>query len=89
MANHPASYRTLAAAATATRTIERSTFLAAAVPVVDETAARSFLTALRREHHGARHVCSAWRLGGVDRPREARHDDGEPAGEEPDPLEEA
>jgi uncharacterized YigZ family protein len=35
---------------------------------------------LRREHHDATHVCSAWRLRSEPDPGEASSDDGEPSG---------
>jgi uncharacterized YigZ family protein len=56
-----------------------SRFLAYAFPVTDEEAFRQGLDRLRREHHGARHHCYAFRLSpakGIYR----YSDDGEPSG---------
>jgi uncharacterized YigZ family protein len=56
-----------------------SRFLAYAFPVTDEEAFRQGLDRLRREHHGARHHCYAFRLS----PAEGIYrysDDGEPSG---------
>lgn len=67
-------------------TEQRSRFLGFALPARDETAAREAIAAIRQRHHDARHVCSAWRLGAPPPCREARHDDGEPAGSAGEPL---
>lgn len=57
----------------------RSRFLAHLEPVPDEASARSVIEAVRRQHHTARHHCSAFVLG-PDRAVERSSDDGEPAG---------
>lgn len=67
-------------------TVQRSRFLAVALPVADEAAARAAVAELARRHHDARHVCSAWRVGAPPPPHEFRHDDGEPAGTAGEPL---
>lgn len=67
-------------------TVQRSRFLAFALPAADEVEARAAIADLARRHHDARHVCSAWRLGAPPPPREFRHDDGEPAGTAGEPL---
>lgn len=81
------SYQTLGAGGTAEIKVQRSVFLATAIPAGDEATARALVTDLRRRHHDARHVCSAWRLGAAGQPvLEARHDDGEPAGTAGEPI---
>jgi uncharacterized YigZ family protein len=57
-----------------------------AAPATDAEAASALVARLRREHHDARHVCSAWRLGPPGQTVEARHDDGEPAGTGGEPI---
>lgn len=57
----------------------RSRFLAHLEPVGDETAARAVIEAVRRQHHTARHHCSAFVLG-PNGAVERSSDDGEPAG---------
>ena len=73
------SYLTVARGATAEVEDRGSRFLCTLARVADEEEARALVTALRREHPGARHHCSAFVLG----PRgevERSSDDGEPAG---------
>lgn len=86
MPDHFECYLTLAAAGTAARTHERSTFLATAAPAEDEAATRTVVEQLRRRYHDARHICSAWRLGYGSACRESRHDDGEPSGTAGEPI---
>lgn len=57
----------------------RSRFLAHLEPAPDEASARSVIEAVRRQHHTARHHCSAFVLG-PDGAVERSSDDGEPAG---------
>lgn len=59
--------------------VRRSRFLAYLARTTTEDEARAVVAALRRRHHDARHVCSAWILG-PDRDRMRSNDDGEPAG---------
>jgi len=66
--------------------VQRSRFLAWAVPADDEDAARAVIAEAARLHHDARHVCWAWRLGRGASPAEARNDDGEPAGTAGEPI---
>lgn len=75
------SYRTLASRADQVAEIEvkRSRFLAVVRRVDDEHAARTLVTELRKQHHDARHHCSAFVLGPVPT-TERSNDDGEPAG---------
>ena len=73
------SYLTVARGATAEVEDRGSRFLCTMARVADEEEARALVTAMRREHTGARHHCSAFVLG----PRgevERSSDDGEPAG---------
>ncbi|WP_313821128.1 YigZ family protein [Citricoccus sp.] len=68
--------------------IKRSRFIGHAVRVTTEEEASSFIAALRRQHHDARHVCSAFILG-PDRDALRSSDDGEPAGTAGVPMLEA
>jgi len=72
-------FATVARRATARIEVKRSVFLATAAPVSDEEGARTLVAELRREHHDARHHCSAYVLGPAGGTERA-HDDGEPAG---------
>lgn len=71
---------TLLSTATHEQEIKHSRFLAVAGPVVDEQAARNFVT----EHSiaGANHNCWAWRIGQTYR----FSDDGEPGGTAGKPI---
>lgn len=72
-------YNTLTTHATEELVIERSRFIAHALPIESVAEAESFIAALKKEHYDARHVCYGLRVGrgaqGVDR----SNDDGEPA----------
>lgn len=73
------SYLTVARVATGEVEDRGSRFLATVRRVADEDQARALVAALRREHPGARHHCSAFVIG----PRgevQRSSDDGEPAG---------
>ena len=73
------SYLTVGRDVTAEVEDRGSRFVCTVRRVGDEDAARALVAALRREHHDARHHCSAFVLGpdgGVQR----SSDDGEPAG---------
>lgn len=70
------SYLTIARSAEAEIEVKRSRFRCTLERVEDETAARAVVDRLRREHWDARHHCSAFRIGQVER----SSDDGEPAG---------
>ncbi len=79
MADHPDKYPVLAAPAEGLFRDRGSRFLSYAFPAADEEAFREGLDRLRREHHGARHHCYAFRLSpesGIYR----YSDDGEPSG---------
>lgn len=68
--------------------IKRSRFIGYLYRVDSEEQARAHVQALRREHHLARHVCSAFLLG-PDRRVMRSNDDGEPAGTAGTPMLEA
>ncbi|MEH0057897.1 MULTISPECIES: IMPACT family protein [Auritidibacter] len=59
--------------------IKKSEFIAYVHRVESESAAREVIERIRKHHHGARHVCSAFILG-PDRTVQRCCDDGEPAG---------
>ncbi len=86
MSPDPDRYLTLAGPADVEQKIQRSRFLAFAAPAADAGDAAALVDRLRRAHHDARHVCSAWRLGEPDQATEARHDDGEPTGTGGEPI---
>ncbi|WP_154792575.1 IMPACT family protein [Occultella kanbiaonis] len=71
--------------------VKRSRFLCRLVRVSDEETARAAVEQARREHHGARHHCSAFVLGGSGEPGQVRrsNDDGEPSGTAGAPMLEA
>ena len=72
-------YKTLVGHATEEIVVERSRFIAHALPVESVEEAEEFVKELARAHHDARHVCYGLRVGrgaqGVDR----SNDDGEPS----------
>lgn len=68
--------------------IKRSRFIGYLFRVEAEEDVREHLTALRKEHHLARHACSAFLLG-PDRRVMRSNDDGEPAGTAGTPMLEA
>ncbi len=55
-----------------------SKFYAFALPLQNEEKVKEILSGLRKEHHGARHFCYAWRLGYKEITYRA-NDDGEPS----------
>lgn len=59
--------------------VKRSRFIAYLFRTGTEDAARAALAGLRRQHHDARHHCSAYLLG-PDRHIQRSNDDGEPSG---------
>ncbi|TDE88565.1 hypothetical protein EXU48_22850 [Occultella glacieicola] len=71
--------------------VKRSRFLCRLVRVRDEEMARAAVEQARKEHHGARHHCSAFVLGAADDPGQVRrsNDDGEPSGTAGAPMLEA
>ncbi|MBD8608328.1 YigZ family protein [Aeromicrobium sp. CFBP 8757] len=73
------AYRTVARTGTAEVEVRRSRFLAVVTRVDDEAQARDVIASVRREHHDARHHCSAFVIG-ADASLRRSNDDGEPAG---------
>lgn len=71
---------TLNAFATHAQEIKKSRFIAFAVPVADEAAAKAFIAA--HSDHTANHNCWAWRIGQSYR----FNDDGEPSGTAGKPI---
>lgn len=61
-----------------------SRFIATAVPVADEDAAKAALAQLRAEMPDATHHCSAWRIAAPS--LERANDDGEPGGSAGRPI---
>ncbi|WP_214410412.1 YigZ family protein [Sphaerisporangium fuscum] len=59
--------------------VRRSRFVCAIAPVAGEKEAAEFVAARRKAHHGARHHCTAYVIGG-DRLLQRADDDGEPSG---------
>lgn len=62
-----------------------SKFIAIAMPVRTEKAAREFINRVRNDYHDARHVCWAYMLG-ADRQRSMLNDNGEPSGTAGKPI---
>ncbi|GAA1969745.1 YigZ family protein [Nocardioides panacihumi] len=73
-------YLTIARDGEAEIEVKRSRFLVTLQRVEAEAEARALVERLRREQWGARHHCSALRLGPPQQPVERSNDDGEPAG---------
>jgi uncharacterized YigZ family protein len=65
--------------------VKGSRFLGLVAPVSNEDEAKAFLLRARKEHHDARHHCSAWRLG-IDGKGFRSSDDGEPSGSAGKPI---
>lgn len=62
-----------------------SKFLAFAIPCRSEDVAKEHITALRKTHHQAVHVCSAFRFG-ADKKHFRASDDGEPSNSAGPPI---
>lgn len=62
-----------------------SRFLAFIFPVSSEDEIKGLLQKIRHEHHGANHVCYAWRLG-AEKTSYRANDDGEPSGTAGKPI---
>ncbi|MCL1837754.1 MAG: IMPACT family protein [Propionibacteriaceae bacterium] len=80
-----ATRSTLAAPVTARIEVKKSIFIGQVIPVVDVAQANAALAAIRKEHYGARHHCSAMILGD-DGELQRSNDDGEPAGSAGAPI---
>ncbi|WP_417234586.1 IMPACT family protein [Arthrobacter sp.] len=87
-ATPPVAYTTLARAASHELEVKRSRFIAYLVRTDTEEAARGVVAGLRKQHHDARHHCSAFVLG-PDRAVQRSNDDGEPSGTAGAPMLEA
>lgn len=59
-------------------TVEKSRFLGFCIPITSAEEVESHIKAMKKAHHKAHHVCSAWRIG-LDRTFGHFSDDGEPA----------
>lgn len=79
------SYRSIGTSGSGLYKVKGSKHFGYAYRVKDETEINSFLENLRKEHHGARHVCYAWRLG-IDPMRHRSNDDGEPSNSAGPPI---
>jgi uncharacterized YigZ family protein len=62
-----------------------SKFIGYAFPVTNESEIKKIITGLKKEHHGARHWCYAYRLG-FDKKVFRANDDGEPSGTAGKPI---
>lgn len=72
-------FKTLGQPAHCEVVVERSRFIAHALPVESVEQAQEFIAGLRREHHDARHVCYGLRVGRGAQGLDRSNDDGEPA----------
>ena len=82
----PDSYLTCAREGRAETKVQRSRFLAVCLPASGRDVIEEALETIRKEHHDARHVCFAWRVGVGLLAAEKRQDDGEPAGTAGEPI---
>jgi uncharacterized YigZ family protein len=71
-------YKTISSDANGQFNDKGSRFLAFARHILSENEALTFIEEVRKEHHKARHVCYAYRIGTIQ-PVERVNDDGEPA----------
>ena len=74
------AYRTIRSAASARITRKRSRFLAHLIPVASLVEAHRAIERLHKEHHGARHICFAYRIHAEPTPLSGSDDAGEPTG---------
>jgi len=65
---------------------KRSRFLAFLLPVASIEEITEAIADLRKEHHDAVHVCSAYRLHAAPEPHAGSDDDGEPPGSAGGPM---
>lgn len=86
MTDQPDSFDTLGGPGRDEQKIQRSRFLAEAMPADSVDAAQAMIADMRRRYHDARHVCFAWRLGLDASGGEIRNDDGEPSGTAGEPI---
>lgn len=71
------TYRTVAGTSTSLYKVKGSKHFGYAFPVQNQDDIRAALEHVKSEHHAARHVCYAWRLGPEGKDFRA-NDDGEP-----------
>jgi putative IMPACT (imprinted ancient) family translation regulator len=71
------TYRTIRELSTGIFKEKGSKFIALAAPCYSEEEAKQLLDQWRKEHHQARHLCYAYRLG-LDKKIFRSNDDGEP-----------
>lgn len=79
------SYRTIKIKGESLHKVKGSKHFGYAMHVRDEEEVAAQLESLRKEHHGARHHCYAWRLGRGGE-RERANDDGEPGNSAGKPI---
>jgi len=78
MSETAGTWKTVASPAQGLYKEKGSRFISYIYPVQDENEIKSILSAIKKEHHSARHHCYAWRLG-VAPVRFRANDDGEPS----------
>ena len=78
------AYRTIQGKTEARQKVQRSDFLAIALPIVDEAGFMNLLESVRKKHHDAAHHCWAFRLFAPQRTRSS--DAGEPSGSAGKPI---
>lgn len=71
------SYKTVSGLSEGLYKEKGSKFIAYAVPCDNEEQVKAYIEKWRKDHHQARHVCYAYRLG-YDKSRYRANDDGEP-----------
>lgn len=79
------TYRTLTGTSTSLYKVKGSKHFGYAFPVKTQDDIRAALEFVRTEHHAARHVCYAWRLGPEGKEFRA-NDDGEPSNSAGKPI---
>ena len=79
------TYLTIGAPAEGLYKEKGSKFIAYAFPVSDEQQIKDIASRLKKEHHSARHLCFAWRLG-ANHALFRVNDDGEPSGTAGKPI---
>jgi uncharacterized YigZ family protein len=79
------TYKTVSAPAEGIFRDRGSRFIGFIYPVSSQEEITAKLNELRKEHHGARHHCYAWRLG-ADGAAFRANDDGEPSGTAGKPI---
>jgi uncharacterized YigZ family protein len=80
------SYLTIAARSEFELKVNRSRFIATAIPVAARAEAEEQHQAIARQYHDANHNCFAYRVGLGDQPEFRYSDDGEPGGTAGKPI---